>query len=154
MRLLMKFARTMAVAAVTFGAGSTLALADADEAIAGRQGCMKAHAASMKVMVPMMKGEAAFDAAAIQAALANEDAKCAGWNDWWGEDTQQGETLKTRAKPEVWTDMEGFEAAGGVWFEAYTAVKAAGTEADFKAAFPALGASCSGCHEKYQAPRG
>ena len=33
--------------------------------------------------------------------------------------------MPSRAKPEIWTDAAGFEAAGGAWYTAYTAVKAA-----------------------------
>jgi cytochrome c556 len=142
----------MAAGAVLVGLGSVAAMAGpADDAILARQACMKAHGASMKVMVPMFKGEAAFDAAAIQATFAKEEAACADWAKWWGPDTQKGETVKTEAKAEIWTDAAGFEAAGGVWYAAYTAVKGAGDEAAFKAAFPALGASCKGCHEKFRA---
>jgi cytochrome c556 len=112
---------------------------------------MKAHGASMKVLVPMFKGEAAFDAAAMQATFGKEETACADWAKWWGPDTQKGETVKTEAKPEIWTDAAGFEEAGKTWYAAYTAIKGATDEAAFKAAFPALGASCKGCHEKYRA---
>lgn len=138
----------MAVAASLAFAGA------ADDAIKARQACMKAHGASMGVFSPIMKGEKAFDKAAIDAAFAAEDAACADWAKWWGEDTQKGETVETFAKPEIWTDAKGFEAAGGVWYEAAQAVKAAGDEAAFKATFPKLGESCGGCHEKFRRPKG
>ena len=77
----------MALAAVPALAGP------ADDAINGRQGCMKANGASMGVMVPMIKGEKPFDAAAIADALAKNEAACAGWAGWWGADTQKGETV-------------------------------------------------------------
>ena len=122
----------------------------ADDAIKGRQGCMKAHGASMKIMVPMMKGEAPYDNAAIQATLDAEGPACADWDKWWSADVKDGGTLKTHAKPEIWSDAKGFADAGGVWYTAYTAVKASADEAAFKAAFPALGAACGGCHEKFR----
>lgn len=133
------------------GIGVSLAFAAADDAIKGRQGCMKAHGNTVfKVMVPMIKGEQPYDAAAIQAALAAEETACADWSNFWGADTQKGETLKTRAKPEIWTDSAGFEAASGTWYTAYQAVKATTDEAGFKAAFPALGNACQGCHDKFR----
>jgi cytochrome c556 len=122
----------------------------ADDAITGRQGCMKAHIASMKIMVPMTKGEAPYDNAAIQATLDAEGPACADWDKWWSADVKDGGTLKTHAKPEIWSDAKGFADAGGVWYKAYTAVKASADEAAFKAAFPALGAACGGCHEKFR----
>ena len=138
---------------VALGLGATLAFASADDAIKGRQGCMKAHGASMGVMVPMFKGEKPYDNAAIQATLDAEGPACADWAKWWGADTMKGETLPTRAKPEIWSDAAGFEAAGGVWYAAFQAVKGSTDEAGFKAAFPALGKGCQGCHEKFQAPK-
>jgi cytochrome c556 len=111
---------------------------------------MKANGAAMKVMVPMIKGEAPFDKAAIDKALAAEEAACAGWANWWGEDTKPGGAVKTEAKLEIWSDKAGFEAAGAAFMKARTAVAAAADEASFKAAFPDLGKSCQSCHEKYR----
>jgi cytochrome c556 len=145
--------KTLAASAMALGVGVTLAYASADDAIKGRQGCMKAHGASMGVMVPMIKGEKPYDGAAIQATFAKEEAACADWAKFWGADTQKGETAETWAKPEIWTDPKGFEAAGGKWYTAYQAIKATTDEAGFKAAFPALGDGCKGCHEKFRRPK-
>lgn len=129
---------------------STGAMADAKASIEAREACMKANGAMMKVMVPIIKGQAAYDKAAIDAAIANAQKACGGWADWWGEDTQPGKGLKTEAKAEIWTDPKGFEAAGAAYVKAEAAVLAAADEAAFKAAFPALGKSCQGCHEKFR----
>jgi cytochrome c556 len=125
----------------------------ADDSIKGRQACMKAHGASFGTFMPIIKGEKPYDKAAIDAAFANEDKACADWAKFWGADTQKGETLETWAKPEIWTDAKGFEAAGGAWYQAAQAVKATADEAAFKAAFPALGNGCKGCHEKFRRPK-
>lgn len=125
----------------------------ADDAIKGRQGCMKSHGALMGVAVPMIKGEKPFDAAAVKAATDADAAACADWAKWWGADTQKGETLETWAKPEVWTDAAGFEKAGGDFYNAYVALTQAGDEAAFKAAFPAVGGGCKNCHEKFRRPK-
>lgn len=124
----------------------------ADDAIKGRQGCMKANGAFMGAVVPMIKGEQPFDAAAVKAAAAIHDAACADWAKWWGADAQMGETLKTRAKPEIWTNAAGFEKAGGDYYNAYVALIAATDEASFKAAFPAVGGGCKNCHDQFRAP--
>jgi cytochrome c556 len=136
------------------GFGVTMAFAAADDAIKARQGCMKAHGATFGVISSIMKAEKPYDAEAIKVAFAAEDTACADWDKWWGEDTQKGETVETFAKPEIWTDMEGFKAAGGKWYEAATAVKATTDEAAFKASVPALGESCGVCHEKFRRPKG
>lgn len=118
--------------------------------IEARQACMKANAQMMKVMVPVLKGEQAFDKAAIDDVMTKVSDACAGWDSWWGEDTKPGGAVKTEAKAEIWSDKAGFDAAGASYVKAFTAVKAATDDASFKAAFPALGGSCKGCHEKYR----
>jgi cytochrome c556 len=148
-----KLLKSVAGSAVVLSFGVSLAYAAADDTIKARQACMKANGAMMGVMVPMMKGEKPFDAAAVKAAIDAEGAACSGWATFWGADTQQGETLPTRAKPEIWTDPAGFEAAGKAYGAAIGPVAAAADEAAFKAAFPALGAACQGCHEKFQKPK-
>ena len=148
-----KLLKSVAGSAIVLGFGVSLAYASADDAIKGRQNCMKnGNGAMMGVMVPMIKGEKPYDAAAVTAALALDSENCAGWAGWWGADAQKGETLKTRAKPEIWTDAAGFETAGGAYVAAVTALAATTDEASFKAAFPALGAACQGCHEKFRGP--
>lgn len=141
----------------TFVAAGALVLGLGTAAMAGpiedRQACMKANGKAMGVMVPMFKGEAAYDNAAIQAILEASEAACAGWAGWWGEDTKAGGAVETWARDEVWSDMPGFEAAGMAYVKAFSAVKASADEAAFKAAFPALGASCKGCHEKFRRPK-
>ncbi len=150
----MKFGAMSLIAgtAMVLSAGFAMAGA-ADDAIKARQECMKSHGAMMKVAVPMMKGEAPFDAAALKATYDGEDKACADWAKWWGADTQKGETVETYAKPEIWTDAKGFEAAGGAWYEAAQKLRAATDEASFKAAFPAVGEGCKGCHEKFRRPK-
>lgn len=121
--------------------------------IEARQACMKASGKMMGVMVPVIKGEKPYDKAAVDAAVAATEAACAGWADWWGEDTKPGGAVETWAKAEVWTDKAGFDAAGGSFMKAIEAVKVSTDEASFKAAFPELGKSCQDCHEKFRRPK-
>ena len=136
-------------AVVALGLSSS-AMADAKASIEAREACMKANGGMMKVMVPIIKGQKAYDKAAIDAAIANAQKACGGWADWWGEDTKPGGAVKTEAKAEIWSDPAGFEAAGKAYMTAEAAVLASTDEASFKAAFPALGKSCQGCHEKFR----
>lgn len=135
---------------------ATLALGLASAAMAetgpieARQACMKANGKMMKVMVPVIKGQAAYDKAAIDAAISAAEAACAGWANWWGEDTKPGGAVETEALETVWTDKAGFEAAGGAYMKGMEAVKASADEASFKAAFPELGKACQSCHEKFR----
>jgi cytochrome c556 len=49
--------------------------------------------------------------------------------------------------------MEGFKAAGEKAGAAVVALAATTDEAGFKAAFPAVGEGCKGCHEKFRRPK-
>jgi cytochrome c556 len=137
-------------AAGTLALGLTSVAMAETNPIEARQLCMKANVKMMKVMVPVMKGEKAYDKAAFDASMAEAEAACAGWANWWGEDTKPGGAVKTEAKAEIWSDAAGFEAASAAYGKAFGAVKAAADEASFKAAFPDLGKSCQSCHEKYR----
>jgi cytochrome c556 len=137
---------------LALGAGAAYAALAGDEAITARQACMKANGKAMGVMVPMLKGEAPYDAASVKAALGVTEAACAKWAEFWPEDSKVGKAVKTRALPAIWTDPKGFEAVGNTEYKAFTELAATTDEAGFKAKFPALGAACGGCHEKFRAP--
>jgi cytochrome c556 len=146
--------KSLLVSAAFVAAMALPASAGVDDIIKERQACMKGAGALMGVAVPMVKGEKPYDKAAVDAAIANYEKGCANWANFWGADTQKGEAVQTWAKPEIWTDAAGFEAAGGAAYQATQALKASTDEATFKAAFPAVGAGCQGCHEKFRAPKG
>ncbi len=141
------------VTAVTLLIGCTsAALADGNP-IEARQACMKANGKMMGVMAAVIKGEKPYDKAAIDAAVSTTEQACAGWANWWGDDTKPGGAIETEAKAEIWSDKAGFDAASANYMKAFSAVKATADEASFKAAFPALGATCKSCHEAYRAPK-
>ena len=149
----LQFGLMTGVLALSVGTGVALAAMSADDAIKARKACMKmGHGGVMGVAIPMFKGEKPFDAAALKAAFDSEDKVCADWSMWWAPDLLKGDKEVTHAKAEIGTDSKGFEAAGGTWYQAEQAVRKATDEASFKAAFPALGKSCQGCHEKFRAP--
>jgi cytochrome c556 len=135
------------------GFAATVFAGPADDLIKKRQDCMKAQGAAMGVFVPVMKGEKAFDAAAHKAAFDSMGAACADWAKFFAPETAKGETLETWAKPEIWSDPKAFEAVSGKAYAASEALKAVTDEAGFKAAFPAFGAGCQGCHEIARRPK-
>lgn len=130
---------------------STLAQASGDDSIKARQACMKANAKSIGVFVPVLKGEKPYDAAIIQSTLADMEAACGEWKDFWPADSQTSATLKHQSADAVWTDPKGLEEAIGTYKVAFSALKATKDEAGFKSAFPALGKACGGCHTKFRA---
>ena len=134
------------------GAGAGLAAGSADDMINARQAEMKVNMKAMKDLVSILKGETKYDAAAVQAAAKSiSDAQAEGVaKDVWNTSSQTGATVKTGAKPEIWTDAAGFTDAWKNLDTAVAALAATTDEASFKAAFPALGAACKGCHEKFR----
>jgi cytochrome c556 len=149
--MISKISLGVVAGAVSLVIGSGFAFAGGDDAIKARQACMKANGADMKVMVPMIKGEAPYDAAAVQATLAASETACAKWSEFWPEDSMTSTTVKTKALDAIWKDPKGFEAAGAAYYKAFTDLKATKDEAGFKAAFGAFGETCKGCHEKFRA---
>jgi cytochrome c556 len=137
-------------AAVIIGLSATLAFAGPIE---DRQAAMKANGKAMGALVPIIKGEKPYDAAVVKenAAQLAADFQKAAVSFPEGSDMGPPETW---AKPEIWSDPEGFKAAFEAAVKAVDGLAASTDEASFKAAFPAVGASCGGCHEKYRRPKG
>jgi cytochrome c556 len=146
-------ALALAMGVGIIGAGAGLAAGSADDMINARQAEMKVNMKAMKALVSMLKGETPYDTAAVQAAAKSmTDAQAEGVaKDVWNASSQTGATVKSGAKPEIWTDGAGFTAAWKDLDTAVAALAASKDEAAFKAAFPAVGAACKGCHEKFRA---
>ena len=139
-----------ALAAVAVG--TTMVLAQNTAPIVERQKIMKKVGDDAKVLGAMAKGEEAFDAAKVNAILTGWETGGKQYLTLFPADSKTGE--KTRAKAEIWHNKADFEAKAADFVKAATAVKAATGSADaFKAAYPAIGKSCDGCHEKYRGPR-
>jgi cytochrome c556 len=145
-------ALVLALGVGIIGAGAGLAAGSADDMINARQAEMKVNMKAMKDLVSMLKGETKYDTAAVQAAAKSiTDAQAEGVaKDAWNTSSQSGATVKTGAKAEIWTDAAGFTTAWKDLDTAVAALAASTDEASFKAAFPELGASCKGCHEKFR----
>jgi cytochrome c556 len=120
--------------------------------IAARQDLMKANGAAMRVLVPMMRGEAPWNAAAAGQAAATVQS-----------DAEKGKGLfpagstapNSRALPAIWERKAEFDAILDRNRDAaanLVRLAAAGDEAGFKAAFPALAQTCGACHTTFQRP--
>ncbi len=146
----------IAAGAIILGVGAGLAYAaTADEQITARQAHMKANGAAAGAMAKILKGEAPYDAAVVKAALDEVAAKSKVSDDVkaWDASSNQGGTVKSYAKPEVWSDAQGFEKVYQDYVKATSDLAATADEASFKTAFAAWGGSCKGCHEKFRAPK-
>lgn len=63
--------------------------------------------------------------------------------------------VRTRARPEIWTNNHGFHRAGADLLVAARALEAAvqsGDIARIRAATPPVAHACSACHDDYRAP--
>ena len=144
----MKF-RSMILATAAFGIAIGAAAASEDP-IATRKTIMKSVGASLKVVVPMVKGEADYDA--VKAGLAARVIQngAIGFPHYFPKGSESGG--ETEAAPKIWQDMAGFTSrAAGLERDAGAAIEAAAKGADaFRAAFGKLVENCKGCHENYR----
>lgn len=125
------------------------------DALEDREAIMKGFGEAMKTLVPVAKGEAAFDAAVVAAALGkiDEGAKKIDVAVLFPAGSNTGEST---ASPKIWEDMAGFTAKMDK-FKADAAAAAAAKPADvdaFKATFGGLAGNCGGCHEAYRIKKG
>ena len=130
--------------------GATAAYAQS-AAITARKDAMKANAAATKAPGAMVKGEAAFDLAKVQASLKAFQDQAAKLKTLWPDDSKSGET---RALPTVWEKKADFLGR----FDKFAAdAKAAEAsikdEASLKAEWGKLiSSNCVACHKEYQKP--
>ena len=138
------------VVLVLAGLGATLAFAGPIE---DREAGMKQVNRATGALVPIFKGEKPFDSEAVTNATSGIREGFEKSFAAFPENSKEGPP-ETRAKPEIWTNPQDFKAEQNTAMTALEAVAASTDEASFKAAFTALGKSCSSCHEKFRRPRG
>lgn len=74
---------------------------------------------------------------------------------WFPPGTGPEAGVRTRARPEIWTDGAGFRRAGAGLLIAAQNLDAAAQRGDLdavRAAVPQLGRACGACHDDYRAP--
>ena len=124
-------------------------------AINARQSHMQLYGFNLGPLVGMAQERIPYDADAASAAAANLAALGSVSQDrYWVEGTDSS-IEGSAAKPEIWSDPEGFAAELAKFAAAADALAAvAGDGLDpMRAAFGAVGQSCGSCHEAYQVPR-
>lgn len=144
--------RKFVFAIAALALATTAAFADI---IADRQAVMKENAKYVGVLVKMVKGETAFDAAAVQAALTalNDNVQKIDIAASFPVGSDQGDTT---ASPKIWQDAAGFKAEMDK-FKAATAAAAAAPAQDIEALKPqvgAIGQSCASCHQAFRVKKG
>lgn len=142
--------------AVLLSTSAPFAFAGPDESILARQIFMSERFKALRPLFAVMKGEAAYDAAAVKSALATIDAawETAAKDDPFAPDSAKGIKVETWARPEIWTDPDGFKVEMDKDTKAMAALAASTDEASFKSAMEELGSSCGSCHDKFRRPKG
>lgn len=125
------------------------------DVITDRQAVMKENGKHVGVLVKMVKGEEAFDAATVLAALTalNDNVQKIDVAASFPAGSDKGDTT---ASPKIWEDMAGFEAEMDK-FKAATAAAVAAPAQDIEALKPqvgAIGQTCSSCHQTYRIKKG
>ena len=119
--------------------------------IADRQALMKERGKLVGGLAKVVKGDAAFDAAAVLDQLKALEANAQKFDvaTMFPAGSDKGET---EAAPKIWEDPSGFKAAGDKYLaNVKEAVAAAPDSVDaLKTSFGAVTANCGGCHQPYR----
>ena len=138
------------VGALLLGVGVVAAQQDA---LKNAQTVMKANGKNLGgVLSPMVKGEKPYDQAAVDAALTQLDDTGKKLPTMF-PDSIKGMKAEGDYSPsaKIWEDKAGFNASIATFAKAVTDAKASVKDLDtLKAAFPAIGKSCGGCHETFR----
>jgi cytochrome c556 len=122
--------------------------------IQARQGNYKQIAAAFKGISEQLRSGNP-DLAQIRpraALLADRSVRVLSWCPR-GTGPEAG--VRTRAKPDIWSNPAGFRQAGATFVVAARALNAAarsGDLAQIRAAFAGVGRACSGCHDSFRGP--
>lgn len=134
---------------------ATFAIAQQDPlaaAVNARKAHMALYAFNLGQLGAMAQGGIAFDAAAAQAAADNlVHLTSLNQMAYWLPGTEAGAVEGSRAKPELWANIEDAIAQGAALNTAALAMQAAaGTVEGVQGAIGAIGATCGACHEAYR----
>lgn len=113
---------------------------------------MKATGRAMGGLAPMVKGEKPYDQAVVNTSLAQLEETAKKLPTLFPESIK-GVKIEGdySSSPKIWEDKAGFAAKIDSFAKAVTEAKAKIKDLDsLKAAVPALGKECSGCHETYR----
>ena len=126
--------------------GATAVYAQNLDAIKQRREVMRAIAGAGTPGFKMVKGEAPFDLAKVQAGLTTYQDEAAKLARLFPDDLKTGGD--TDASPKIWQTKAEFEAAINTFIStAKDAAAAIKDEASFKKEYPAVVRSCGGCHK-------
>lgn len=136
-------------AALILALGTAGALAHGgvkNPAVKARMTSMEEMGASLKSLIGMAKGEAAFDAGRANAAFATIARESARTADLFAA---QESDPKTEAKPSIWENYADFTAHADVVTKAASGVQVTSRE-ELVGALGPVGLGCKSCHKLYR----
>ena len=117
------------------------------DAVKQRREVMKNIATASIGNFKMMKGDAPFDLAQLQAALKTMQTEATKIKALFPEDSKTGG--ETEASPKIWQAKAEFEAAADKLVADITAAASAiKDESTIKSEYPKVAKSCEGCHKQ------
>ena len=119
--------------------------------IEDREATMKAVGKAMTALASIAKKERPFEAAFVKENADIIHTKLVAVKDMFPPGSEKGG--ETEAKPEIWTDRAGFEAALENGQQASSAMATVVAEDQFMPALGKLGSACKGCHDKFRQPK-
>ena len=120
------------------------------------QTTMKATGRAMGGLAPMVKGEKPYDQAVVNTSLTQLEETAKKLPAMF-PDSIKGLKIEGdySSSPKVWEDKAGFAAKIESFAKVVTEAKAKIKDLDsLKAAVPAIGTECSGCHETFRLKNG
>ncbi|MFZ0353661.1 MAG: cytochrome c [Pseudolabrys sp.] len=137
----------LAAVFVALGVGAVLAQSDP---IAARMALMKGNNDNANVVVQMMKGQASFDAAKVDAAFAQWADTAQKLPGLFPDNSKTGQ--KTRAASKIWVTKADFDTKAAEFGKvvAENRDKAKGSLDGLRAAIPLVGNACDNCHKEYR----
>jgi cytochrome c556 len=142
----------LAALALGFSVLATGAFAQAPQ-IAQRQEAMKAVGAAIGQIPPVMRNERPWDGSAMATAAGAIATNLSTAKALYPAGSSSD---NSRALPAIWERKAEFDGLFDRSIEAARNLQqlaAAGNEAGFRAAFPALGQSCGACHTPFRRPQ-
>lgn len=151
----MKYPFSALAAVAVLMSTSAVSAQDLPQPVKARQGQFNLLALNLGILGGMAKGQIEFDQDRAQAAADNLVAiSMVSQGEMWPEGTDSMSIDGTRAKPEIWDNLDDVVKKWGAVGEAATKMQAA--IADGKDAIGpnmgALGGACKACHDDYRVP--
>ena len=116
------------------------------------QTTMKATGRAMGGLAPMMKGEKPYDQTTVNTSMTQLEETAKKLPTMF-PDSIKGVKIEGdyHSSPKIWEDKAGFAARIDSFAKAVTEAKGKIKDLDsLKAAVPAIGKECSGCHETFR----